>query len=394
MTKYQDIRGFTLVELLIVLAIFGIMIAGIYSAYTVQMHEGVREYRLAQTDMETQIAKSVIERDLAMAGYGLPYPLEVKDYCGKDSAGSAVAVTTCPSKYNCNSLNHCVPVAATASDGGTGSDVLRLSGTAIGMATRATQAWAYVTNANVLREWADSREKLKADNAAGHDRILYVNPLTGVMLTAAAADTITGKTWLFRYDGSSAGYGTTNPPANITTGDLVYGLYYKDLTSAEPTADLPYYSVSYSVGGTPLATCAPGTANLLRGESRANIFPSGTELQPLLNCVLDFQVALGLDANVDGAIDCWDDGGAVLSGNSDVRAAAREQLKQVRVYALVQQGGRDRDYSHVPSTIRVGDSLLTKCGGGGVGRDVTLTADQLRYRWKVVTVSVAPRNVR
>ncbi len=50
-------RGFTLVELVVVLGIFSIVMAAIYVGYSVQLRQGVTEYRLSSSEMELQIAK-------------------------------------------------------------------------------------------------------------------------------------------------------------------------------------------------------------------------------------------------------------------------------------------------------------------------------------------------
>lgn len=130
--------------------------------------------------------------------------------------------------------------------------------------------------------------------------------------------------------------------------------------------------------------CAPGTSNLLRAESRTSAAPTGGT--PVMACL---QVAIGLDTDEDGAIDDWDNGGA-KAALYDSRQL-RKNLKQVRLYALVQSGGRDADYTWPSAKIRVGEGTL---GAGGTGRDVTLTAAQRKYRWRMLTMKITPRNIR
>jgi hypothetical protein len=137
--------------------------------------------------------------------------------------------------------------------------------------------------------------------------------------------------------------------------------------------------------------CAKGTRSLQRVE-----ISGGESIEPLLACVRDFQVSFGLDTDEDGTIDIWD---PVSSGNFQINTydvkSLTKRVKQVRVYILMQEGNRDPDYLYAnpdnqkkPNTIHVGDSTL------GTGRDITLTADQRRYRWNVVSLSITPRNVR
>jgi hypothetical protein len=69
----------------------------------------------------------------------------------------------------------------------------------------------------------------------------------------------------------------------------------------------------------------------------------------------------------------------------------------MRVYILVQVANRDPDYTYSnpdpayianPDRIWVGDFELA------TGREITLTADQRRYRWRVISSGITPRNLR
>ncbi|HKK00733.1 MAG TPA: prepilin-type N-terminal cleavage/methylation domain-containing protein, partial [Desulfuromonadales bacterium] len=64
-------RGFTLVEILIALAVFSIILTGFFSAYLSQLKHTTYETRGAESEIELGIAKGVLQRDLELAGYGL-----------------------------------------------------------------------------------------------------------------------------------------------------------------------------------------------------------------------------------------------------------------------------------------------------------------------------------
>ena len=182
----------------------------------------------------------------------------------------------------------------------------------------------------------------------------------------------------------------TNPrPDPLEKGIVAYGVQTQPSGTAS-YADNPYYTVEYLIGGTQPSYCAPGSQNLLRKENRQN--PETDPGQPLFNCVLDFEVAFGIDKTEDGLIDCWDNGGQTEAAGYSVDVL-RTRLKQIKVYILVQQGKLDPTFTS-PDTIRVGDASLTSCTGTGVGRTVTFTAAQKNYRWKVLALSVTPRNIR
>jgi prepilin-type N-terminal cleavage/methylation domain-containing protein len=346
MGGFFDKNGVTFVELLVALAIFSFVIAGFYGVYTAQMKHSTREYRLAESEMELGIAKTIIERDIMMAGYGMA------------------------DDYGALSIN---PLSMNATDAtlSTAGDSISLRGTAIGILSRTTQGWSYITGTGppaTFKTWSDDRE-----NITPGDQVIYIEPHTREILTN---DT----TAIFTYPAI---------PSTAAAGDLVYGLNSE-------SADLPYCTVQYLTGGTHLSTCAPGTLNLLRAESSNDDPPLPGTRRPILNCVRDFQVALGLDTDGNGTIDAWDpiSAGTFLINSYDMKSLKRH-LKQVRIYILVQVGNRDPDYTYSnpdnpdnPNTIRVGDSSL------GAGRDITLTTEQRRYRWRVIALSITPRNLR
>ena len=250
-------------------------------------------------------------------------------------------------------------------------DTLTLMGTALGTLSRASQGWSYVrTSTPSFKSWGDAREDIK-----NGDRVVYFEPNTKSLIT-------TGSQWRFDYPNSPT----------PEKGTLVYGLHTGDIIR-------PYYTVQYRLGGDPSdipSICSPpktgdnAVRSLLRAETS-----NGEFARPILDCVRDLQVAFGLDNLADdGAIDCWDNGGALLATYDD--ATLKRRLKQVKVFMLVQLGQRDPDkYIYEKDTkILVGDQSLTSCSGGAVGRSVTLTDAQRRYRWRVLSLSVTPRNLR
>ncbi len=348
----KNSNGFSLVEMLISLFIFSMIISVVYTSFDTQVKHTTREYRVSENEMEFEIGKSIIERDISMAGHGL-----AEDYSG---------VT-----------GFTIPTIAGATNAG--PDTLTLMGTGLGMQSRAAQGWTYIaTTAPTFQVWGDSREDVKGD-ATGNDVVILMEPSTKRLLAQ-------GGEWLFKYDGSNATPAnrlTSRPSgtafSNPAIGTLVYGFY----TLGDTIAAQPYYAVWYGLGGASPSNCAAGTQSLLRNESRTTIPTNNGD--PVLSCVLDFEVAFGLDSNEDGTIDLWDNGGVTAAGYDS--QSLRRRLKQIRVYILAQSGNYDPDYT-APSTITVGDSLL------GTGRSVTLNAAQQKYRWRVVSSNVTPRNIR
>lgn len=360
-------RGFSLPELLITMTIFSVLMTGVFSAYFSQIDHSTREYKVAESEIELGIARRIIEQDLQMSGYGLA-----------DVYPTIGANTFDP-----------IPVAVANGPNDTDSDALTLMGTALGQLNRGSQGWSYISGYDTsipaklnIKIWNDAREDIEVG-----DRVVLIEPNSKNLLINAANE------WLFRYTDTA---GITDIVSKIGTsysselpakGVLVYGLYSSSGDDNESVTNYPnlrpYYAVRYYLGdtGDTLGSCAPGTSSLLRGESVRDQSPIG---QPLLACVLDFQTAYGLDTNGSGTIDNWTDLHAVVNGLS--RENMSEQLKRIKVYVLVQSGNRDRDYTYPLSTVRVGE--------GSLGREITLTAEQRKYRWRLVSLSVQPRNVR
>jgi hypothetical protein len=337
-------KGTSFIELMVALAIFLLVTGGILGVYIALSGHSAREYRIAESVMEGEIARNIIERDIMMAGYGL-----ADDYGQLDLDPR--------------------PVQAVDAASGGPSDSLVLRGTAIGILSKSAQGWSYLTSKNpdLFRKWDDDRENVSKD-----DRVIYLEPASRELLTSEGSA-------IFRYPAT---------PAGSDRGALVYGLSSDDVK-------LPYYTVEFTLGGTPPSSCAKGSMNLLRAESINSDPPAPANRKPVMNCVRDFQVAFGLDTNEDGNIDTWDPvGGDFISETYDGKTL-RKRLKQMRVYILVQSGSYDPDYTYYnpepagePDTICVGDKNLH------TGRDVTLTPAQRKYRWEVFSLNVTPRNLR
>jgi prepilin-type N-terminal cleavage/methylation domain-containing protein len=375
--KLNNSSGFSMVEMLMALAIFSIITVGVFSALDAQMGHSRKESIVGQSDIEFIVAKSLIERDLAMAGFGL-----ADDYAGFGPPSPAT-------EFN--------PRAYQSVNSDTAPDELRLMGTALGVNSRQAQGWTYLRAIDEsvpsisYATWSDARENLQDG-----DRVVVMDPSTKTLLGETDG---TDNYWLFEYQGNSAKMTIANPdiavtPFSSTSRHVVYGLYGSDNDEDDTEATLtPYYSVRYYRSSSTFSaeTCAEGTRNLLRAESRKNESPDNGD--PVLSCVLDFQVAFGLDRDENDTIETWDDGGETYV-NGYTRENQRKRLKQVRVYLLVQSGRRDPAYTYPQNSIRVGETLIIDGVSQTTGRLVTLTDAQKQYRWKLIALNITPRNLR
>ncbi len=350
-------RGFTLIEILVSLLVFGVLGATLYSAYVTQVQNTSREHSYARAAMEMEIIRTILERDISMAGYGL-----AQDF---STAGTPEPDYVAPARALAGTNNGSDPSVASGMPADK-SDTLTLMGTALGLMSRTTQGWtASIAENQPPLTWSDSREQLQDG-----DRHIVLEPFAKALI-------VNGAKVPFVFSSSTA----TNQPK----GSLFYGLYGV-ASAVDDGSTMPYYAVRYYLGGASAndpAHCAPGTVSLLRAESRKDPAPNGGD--PILSCVLNMQVAFGLDSNEDDAIELWDEGGETASGLT--AKDFRGQLKQVRLYLLAQTSRSAVGGSSL-TPILVGDADL------GTGAEVALDTDQEQYQWKLTTIHITPRNIR
>ncbi len=363
-------RGFSIIELVVTLTIFGILMTGIFQAYIAQMTNTAREYGIAESEIDRQVGFGILSRDINMAGYGLS-----ADY-------STVTPTFTP--WSLQSTN-----------GTGGPDDLTLMGTALGMNSQQAQHWSYVAGINAMdtslftsREWADSEGNSDPrENLQNLDMVILLEPASKRLLTNAGGE------WLFTFDDADDDpiteddkFLTAHPSGTLLpqapNNAIIYALYK---SGSAPTAPAPFYSVRYYLTTADGEGCAPGAKKLLRAEFKTTGTPNNGD--EVISCVADFQVAIGLDTNTDRQIDLWKNGGVGAVDNFDP-ARLNRSLRQVQVFVLTQVGEKDRFYNYPSSTIYVGDEDL------GVGRSFTLTNEQRKYRWRVIRISAVPRNIR
>jgi hypothetical protein len=198
---------------------------------------------------------------------------------------------------------------------------------------------------------------------------------------------VSGAYWTTYNAVSSNLTNTDFAPTDPNDTYTVYGIN----TAADPSPVRPFnradYYISRSIAADIPDRCAPNTGILYKAvmnHDATGTFPAAPQV--LLDCVADMQVIFGLDNDLDGSFqngvggDGYSDSLAVLTSAQTVRT----RVKEVRVYVLTHEGGRDPSYTHPAATIHVGEP--------GLGRDVVLGAN-VNYRWKVYRLAVKPLNL-
>ncbi|WP_025270378.1 PilW family protein [Hippea sp. KM1] len=349
-------KGITLIELLVVLAILGIVLAMIYRSYIVVLKSQIQQSGIAQSNINNLIGLEMLRKDIEMAGFGLPWNISVSyneaDYDSKYT----------PDPHDLNAEDSSKPEAFSFANnaGPDNSDVLVIR-SSVAALNKYTEHWGYVY------ENLSDEVYYKALGGDGNIDDIYfavVKPENMEFLKYV----------------TDSDFGTTcKPGGNIY---LFFGI--DDNNPRMPFNRVDYY-LKRPTDGMP-KRCAPNTYELYRATIRQS--DGKRNEQPIMDCVVKFQVKFGLDNNSDGSIDDWSDAPYDNSvANSDISKEIREQLKQVKVFIVYQEGKKDPDFTFNQSFKLRDDTTDTS-------DEFTPTGDQKHYRWKMVELVVDPLNIK
>lgn len=363
--------GFTVVELLVSVTVILIVLALSGSGY-VKMLRGFKVQAAFPEGQMSQLAGlELLRYDIEMAGYGLPWNMSAVNY----SEAASDTVTPNPSSFN-DSPSH--PPRAVVHDNNTGaggSDVLVLK-SAVAQVSESSRKWSilYYDNATwKVKGWSSNELDFKPG-----DRFILTDPLKSLKKKDA--------NWFFTYAENyktSVDNATLPVPPDNASIYLLYGV------SSNNSLRMPFNRVDYYLSkpanGFP-SRCDPQSYLLYRATISHS---DGTRNpKPILDCVLDLQVSFGLDTNSDGVVDGWRQSLNIADTNSNGTAdELRKQLRECRVFLLVQDGIRDPDYTF-GSPIALGDSET------GTLSTYTPSGNSRHYRWKVLKLAVKPMNLR
>ncbi|MBT0652825.1 prepilin-type N-terminal cleavage/methylation domain-containing protein [Geomobilimonas luticola] len=394
----REQRGFSLVELIIVMGIFMIIIMVTTQSFETIVTQASQQGKSAQTQIEGIVGLEVLRADLEQAGFGLPWlfssALTGTAYT-EVNVGTNEPVAFPSTIASAEFFNDTSPISPprailngstmfnydTSINKGSQYLVLKSSVAGIDPVAKKWTSVAYTEAGPATTTWGQADRDL-GDN----DRIIVIKttfannlPKQQLMVKGGQFSTIFSE------------YSSMSTPH--TPGDIfhIYGVDKPDGAALR----MPFNRADYYIKrpATMPATCAPNTGILYKAVAN-HADGSLTPELPLLDCVADMQVVYGLDAAGNGFIgDHVDEPPAKLAQHADQAETIRSIVKEVRVYILAQEGKRDRTYNFPSSTIRVGESF----GGNTRGRDFDLEAiigaDYKHYRWKVYTIVVRPKNL-
>ncbi|TWJ32784.1 prepilin-type N-terminal cleavage/methylation domain-containing protein [Geobacter argillaceus] len=385
----QDTRGFTLIELIIVMAIFLIVIIITAGTFDTVVKKSIQQSKSVETQIEGIVGLELLRADLEQAGFGLPWTFQAAPaatmYSEVDVAAS-YPTAFWPMGISATSFNDAPanPPRAIQSSETTfnqdsdshGSKYLVIKSTVAG--TNATaKKWTNVSfssGGKSIRTWGTTDRDL-----ASSDQVIVVkNSLISTPPTRQLMVDSSGKFYT-----TFGTYSTLTLPHQDGDSFVIYGI------SSLSSLRMPFNRADYYVRSPAKmpTSCAPNTGILYKAtatHSGGGFDP----VMPLLDCVADMQVVYGLDTGM-GFVNTHT---TVAPATPDL---IRQQLREIRVYILAQEGTKDLFFTYPSQTVDVGESFD---GGATImGRRFDLQArigaGWQNYRWKVYTIVVRPKNL-
>lgn len=389
----REQRGFSLVELIIVMGIFMIIIMATTKSFETIVTQAGQQGKSAQTQIEGIVGLEILRADLEQAGFGLPWLFSSTPAYTEVNVGANQPVAFYPTSVNANSFNDSPASTPRAILNGNtafnldsankGAQYLVLKSTVAGIEP-AAKKWtssSYNETGRTITTWGQADRDLTTDDRVIVIKTTFVNNLPRQQLLVKSG----------QFSTTFNNFTTMTIPH--TPGDIFH-IYGVD-KPASTALRMPFNRADYYIKrpANISATCAPNTGVLYKSVASHGDGSLSPEL-PLLDCVADLQVAYGLDANGNGFInDHGDEPPAKRPQDVDQAETIRNVVKEVRVYILAHEGKKDLTYNYPSDKIRVGESF----GGTLRGRDFDLAAligtDYSHYRWKVYTIVVRPKNL-
>ncbi|OGR25105.1 MAG: hypothetical protein A2X83_05360 [Desulfuromonadales bacterium GWD2_54_10] len=402
----QNKRGFTLVEMLVTMAVFIVVIAISGDAFNSILKHTSKLFRSEESNIEGIVGLEVLRHDLQQAGFGLftePWTSEYQEAAALPASAYNDSTDNVPRPFVAG--NNIAAVTDTSGDSGAKFDVLAdtdylaIKATTVGR-NRVSQKWTYLkysSNDVYPNSWLSA-----AENFATNDRVILLRRQIGSTGQSTTIVSDTGGDFYYAYSNTAFSHLTSS-------GASVYSVYGVD--SSPTTPRMPFNRSDYFVARPQDTTsvpsvCAPNSGILYK--TTVNLVDGKLNYIPVLDCVADMQIVLGWDMDGNGAVETYSNADGTLFNtplalasnavtntlsNSNNNTAAttpniRNSLKIVKVYILAQQGRLDPGYTS-PSPILTGD-----VGESSLTRSVNISANGwLNYRWKLYRIIIRPKNL-
>jgi len=432
-----------MIEMLVAMGLFSLVLIIASQAFTKIVSSSTKYAKLEETNIAGVVGLEIMRHDLEQMGFGLPWGwvyLDVAQDPPLVPSGLTYSEATDAAAVTLNDAPNGVPRAfvGLSASGDCSSAFFSVKGTTAGRSqagpanpagSRASQYWSYISYHNYSANPRQSRAvKFASNNPSFNDNVLIINsspstPALDRMLVVkpgnnnATAPSPPTFFTSFKADGSTD---SNFLPANGNSTYLLYDLLGNGDKTLGGTANaagttidaprMPFNRADYFLkkSGVP-AYCDSSTGTLFKAVVNQGTNGGDYDAIPLLDCVADMEVVLGWDISTtnppDGSVGAYSSlpatvGGPVSatgSSASDIQSwladpqGLREHLKVVKVYILAQEGRKDTGYTAPSANIEVGDQAAD--GGLSPKKIYTLTAAQMKYRWKLYRIIVRPKNL-
>jgi len=380
-------RGFSLIELLLAMAIFVVLIWVIGTAFQRVLPVAMRSTRTAESDISGIVGLELLRSDLESAGYGLPWSFS-------EDINYDEAKLTPGSALNDDDRNYADPsqfkvprAVATIEDADplfSGSDVLTIRSQSVA-ANATSRKWTYVESGGTTHTWSGG-------NLEPNDRVVLIRPIKNFAQSRelVVSTKIPGK-WSTTFNNYSTEIGKPDIYSLAEGRSDTYIIYGVD---GGVDLSMPFNRADFFIRKPTDNKSLPQRCNLSTGILYKNIVNQdggGYISLPIFECALDMQVVF--DKLVPGAA------ATIQTSSIDDLSPQeiREQLRAIRVYILTHDGGPDRNYSY-PTTDATGKTGTILVGpGAGTGRlytfNETTNANWRNYRWRIYQIVARPSNL-
>jgi prepilin-type N-terminal cleavage/methylation domain-containing protein len=390
-------KGFTLVEMIIVMAFFVIIIAITGDSFNRIITNALSQSKLAENNISGQVGLELIRSDIESAGFGLLWsftnPITYNELDGNgpgtnNNDNNRIYTDTTQNNIpravvSLNDIPSSDPAVILA-----GTDLLTIRSNSIAGNTTGRR-WTYIESAIFPNTRPSPAAHVWSENnLTSSNHVIVLNPIKDMKPNNGLVVNASG-TWETTFDN----YSTIGKPPVYNDAEkksdayIIYGV--NDSTLRMPFNRADYYVRRPSSGSNSILT--PQRCNNKAGQLFKGIVNHTdgkyTEL-PIFDCVLDFQVTYSL----------LTPGSSITSEVSDISnlnpSEIRSQLKEIKLYILTHDGGLDRNFNYPNATIGVGpgDGLTS-----GTGRTYNFATNNVpdwqHYRWKVYQITGRPKNI-
>lgn len=330
MQKRLNKQGFSLIELLVVVAMLGIILAVIFSEYIRVLQQAAVTRKVVKT--ETDIVNVVwpLFKEIESAGFGIP----AKSMTG---SGSSCTKANDFSAFKYDSANNRIIIHSTA----------------VGDKKNAG-AWSAIGSSCKV-SGIPAGEYVAVINPSGMAELGWTSTLTsGTDVILASCDPM----WI----------------------DMI--AYWTPDTGGLECGEAFYRMTQYTSSNKP-AICAPSgsAADEKVGRLMRSIaYNAGQDnSQPMLECIRDFSFRFGCISKTSGSL-TWVTDAANCSGSTG-------DLRLVKIGMIVQESPADSSYM-APTTITLFSDL-----GASLQKTVNIIPTQRNYRWRPIERTIVLRNL-